>query len=131
MELSFEKMDNLMWALIFYIAGAIRPADDFTLANRDKTQPRGFHFHVKLGETNKIHNIVAYRGKRRPCSRDFSTDQNVLSVLIIASPSRYVQYHSYTRKKTVSQRISSKSVSAANKQVSQTNLRKLAQQERN
>jgi len=66
MEMSFEKKDNLMRALIFYIAGAvIRTAYGF-LAKIATTPTNELQFDVKYWETMIMSIIVSFMGQLEP-----------------------------------------------------------------
>lgn len=89
MELIFEKMDNLMLALIFYIAGAvIRTAYGF-LAKITTTPTRELQFDVKYWATMIMSIIVSFMGAIGTFALVIPPGINVVAVFLMAFSSGY------------------------------------------
>jgi hypothetical protein len=113
MELSFEKMDNLMLALIFYIAGAvIRTAYGF-LAKIATTPTNELQFDVKYWATMIMSIIVSFMGAIGTFALVIPPGINLVAVFLMAFPSSYTLNDAANRGINLVQTISARSASDA------------------
>ena len=126
MELSFEKMDNLMLALIFYIAGAvIRTAYGF-LAKIATTPTSELQFDVKYWATMIMSIIVSFMGAIGTFALVIPPGINLVAVFLMAFPSGYALNDAANRGINLVQGISAKSASDATNKALEANKAKVA-----
>ena len=111
MELSFEKMDILIWALIFYSAGAvIRTAYGF-LAKIATTPSGELQFDVKYWATMIMSIIVSFMGAIGTFALVIPPGINLVAVFLMAFPSGYALNDAANRGINQVQGLSAKSAS--------------------
>jgi hypothetical protein len=109
----FGKMDNLMWALLFYIAGAvIRTAYGFLA--KIATSPSGeLQFDLKYWATMIMSIIVSFMGAIGTFALVIPPGINLVAVFLMAFPSGYALNDAANRGINLVQGISAKSASEA------------------
>ena len=121
MELSFEKMDNLMWALIFYSAGAVIRTVYGFLA-KIATRPSGeLQFDVKYWATMIMSIIVSFMGAIGTFALVIPPDINFVAVFLMAFPSGYALNDVANRGINLVQGLSAKSASDATNKALEAN----------
>jgi hypothetical protein len=126
MELSFEKMDNLMLALIFYIAGAVIRTSYGFLAKIATTPTSELQFDVKYWATMIMSIIVSFMGAIGTFALVIPPGINLVAVFLMAFPSGYALNDAANRGINLVQGISAKSASDATNRVLEANKAKVA-----
>lgn len=126
MELNFKKMDNLMWALIFYISGAvIRTAYGF-LAKIATTPTNELQFDVKYWATMIMSIIVSFMGAIGTFALVIPPGINLVAVFLMAFPSGYALNDAANRGINLVQGITAKSATDATNKALEENKVKVA-----
>jgi hypothetical protein len=129
MELSFEKMDNLMLALIFYVAGAVVRTVYGFLAKIASTPSGVLKFDVKYFATMSMSIIVSFMAAIGSFALVIPPGINLVAVFLMAFPSGYSLNDAANRGINLVQGISAKSASDATNKVLEANKAKVAAQE--
>jgi len=119
-------MDNLMWALIFYIAGAVIRTSYGFLAKIATTPTNELQFDVKYWATMIMSIIVSFMGAIGTFALVIPPGINLVAVFLMAFPSGYALNDAANRGINLVQGISAKSATDATNKALEANKAKVA-----